>query len=220
MNPLTESQDKSWSANQTIYDQILSDIAHGIWVSGDRLVTTSLAKRYDTSVNPIREALKQLEGEGFVTFQKNSGARVAQFEYSTMRDVFEILQLLEPYFLNWFTDSYTAKNIACLEAIMEQMKAISHENPAEFRELDTKFHWEMYKGHYNESAVQLWKSKKIVLQAMHCNIPIHHRRYEQALNEHQQLLDLLKSNESERAKELLVQHILNGGDYWSKNLAR
>lgn len=51
----------------SIYSKMLSDIINAVFVSGDRLVTTQLAERYNTSINPVREALKQLQGEGLLT---------------------------------------------------------------------------------------------------------------------------------------------------------
>lgn len=48
----------------TIYAYILNDIANAVFVSGDRLVTTKLAEKYHTSINPVREALKQRKERG------------------------------------------------------------------------------------------------------------------------------------------------------------
>ncbi|TLU66391.1 GntR family transcriptional regulator [Thalassotalea litorea] len=200
--------------DQSIYSQILNDIAQGQLVSGDRLVTTQLAKKYGSSINPVREALKQLEGEGFVAFQKNSGARVARFAFSTMRDVFEMLQLLEPYLLKEFTQNHTPEDIAELENIIQKMTATQAQDFTRFRELDTAFHWQLYRGHYNQEAVKLWRRKRLILQAMHANLPISHKRYSDAVAEHQTLLSFISKGAVEEANEALLAHIKSGGDYW------
>lgn len=200
--------------DQSIYSNALNDIAKGHLVSGDRLVTTQLAKRYNTSINPVREALKQLEGKGFVTFQNNSGARVAKFEYETMRNVFEMLQLLEPYFLTWFIEHITEQDIDKLSQILRLMKKTSLSDFASFRELDTSFHWQMYRHHYNQEAVNLWRSKKLVLQALHASLPISPDRFKHALLEHQTMLEYLKNGQGELAKKVLETHIRQGGEYW------
>ncbi|MBD1390490.1 GntR family transcriptional regulator [Neiella sp. HB171785] len=206
--------------SNTIYNRLLSDITNGVLSSGDRLITTQLAERYNSSINPVREALKQLEGEGFVTFQKNSGARVTHFEYATMRDVFELLQLLEPYFLQWFVDHYTDAQINRLRDIANWMRQLDTSDFAGFRELDTAFHWQMYRNHYNKTAVQLWRQKKLVLQAMHANLAISKRRFLDAIDEHGEMLDLIASDQAGAAIEALRQHIRCSGDYWQKVLAK
>lgn len=200
----------------SVYSKLLADIAKGVFISGDRLVTTQLAERYGTSINPVREALKRLEGEGFVTSQKNSGSRVAKFEYSTMRDVFEILQILEPYLLEWFIEERTEEQLNALGSLLDRMKALDPHDFTAFRELDTEFHWEMYRHHYNKSAVTLWQSKKLVLQALHANLAISRTRFEAAIEEHEVILGQLRLGDAEGAYKALMNHILKGGDYWSR----
>ena len=200
---------------QTIYNRILADIALGKLVSGDRLVTTQLAISYQTSINPVREALKQLEGEGFVTFQKNSGARVAKFEYSTIREVFEILQLLEPYFLSWYAQHCSPQSLARLGEIQAQLRALGANDSGALRDLDTAFHWEMYRHHYNASALRLWKNKKLILQALHGNLPVGETRVNATLREHDHILYLLNAGDDESAVRALTKHVVSGGEYWS-----
>ncbi|MEM5496582.1 GntR family transcriptional regulator [Paraglaciecola mesophila] len=200
---------------QSIYNRILADIAMGKLVSGDRLVTTQLASYYDTSINPVREALKQLEGEGFVTSQKNSGARVAAFEYATMREVFEILQLLEPYFLSWYANHCSQESLTRLAEIQAQLKTLAVTDSAGLRDLDTAFHWEMYRHHYNASALRLWKNKKLILQALHGDLPVCQERFNATLKEHDHILYLLNARDDESAVRALTKHVISGGEYWS-----
>ncbi|WP_049720993.1 GntR family transcriptional regulator [Gilvimarinus polysaccharolyticus] len=204
------------SPDSDVYSLLLKDIAHGNYVSGDRLVTTTLAKRYDTSVNPVREALRQLEGEGFVTFQRNSGARVARFEFETMRNVFEILQTLEPYLLDWFIEHHTRENLNTLQQTIDQMQALESDQYGLFRELDTSFHWEMYRHHYNRMAVAMWRQKKIMLQALHAKLPISKTKLQSTINEHQQMLESLKNEDGEQLQRQLAHHIKTSGEYWSR----
>lgn len=200
----------------SVYARLLSDIAYGEFVSGDRLVTTALAERYGTSVNPVREALKQLEGEGFVTFQRNSGARVARFEFETMRNVFEMLRLLEPYLLEWFIEHHSGESLALLQHTIDEMLTLTADQANRFRELDTVFHWEMYRHHYNTMAVDTWRRNKIMLQALHAKLPISKSKLQSTINEHQQMLNSLREGDSDKLQKLLAQHIQTSGEYWSR----
>lgn len=202
--------------DDSVYAKLLTEIARGTYVSGDRLVTTALAERYGTSINPVREALKQLEGEGFVTFEKNRGARVTKFEYTTMRDVFEILQVLEPYLLEWFIQEHSAIQLAALDGFLDQMRVLDVSDIGAFKELDTVFHWEMYRHHYNKSAVALWKRKRLVLLALHADIAISKSRFESAIAEHENILQELRNGSLDSARTALTNHIVNGGDYWAR----
>ena len=59
----------------SIYELIREDIIEGRLSANERLVVADLAERHGTSTNPVREALQQLRGEGFVILNPNRGAR-------------------------------------------------------------------------------------------------------------------------------------------------
>ncbi|WP_440875956.1 GntR family transcriptional regulator [Thalassotalea sp. PLHSN55] len=217
---LTFTSSLSVNASDSVYHQILSDIAKGRLKSGDRLVTTELAKRFNTSINPVREALKQLAGEGFVSFQKNSGASVATFEYAAMRNTFELLALLEPYFINEFIETVSDEKIAQLQDVLEQMQALASNEYAKYRELDTLFHGIMYQDHYNQEALSVWRKNKLLLQAFHAALPISPSRIKEAGVEHQALLSALAKGEVEQAKSLLRDHINHSENEWAMQLLK
>ena len=200
----------------SIYARILIDIANAVFVSGDRLVTTKLAERYNTSINPIREALKQLQGEGFVTVSPNSGARVAKFEYHTMRDVFEILQLLEPYFMEWFVLEHSEEQFKELQDVVATMQSLKPTEHANYRILDTQFHWLMYSKHYNKNAIDLWRRNRIILQAMHANLSLNSARIKQSMAEHKEMLAAIESRDVDATLAILKNHISKSGQYWTR----
>ena len=205
------------SENSTIYAYILNDIANGLFVSGDRLVTTRLAKKYHTSINPVREALKQLQGEGFVTISPNSGARVAVFEYETLRNVFEILQLLEPYLISWFVEEHEDTDIEHLVNITDKMEKAQDK---EFRHLDTQFHWHTFKQHYNQRAINLWRKNRLILLAMQSSVNLNKNRMAQSVSEHRELIESLKSRELSTVLAVMQKHIENSGQYLTTYLTR
>lgn len=61
-----------------VYERIRDEIISGRLMPNERLKVSDLAARYGTSTNPVREALQQLRGEGFVVIEPNRGrARAA-----------------------------------------------------------------------------------------------------------------------------------------------
>ncbi len=208
LSPLIED-DKS------VYSFLLNDIANAVFISGDRLVTTSLAKKYNTSITPIREALKQLQGEGLVTIAHNSGASVASFEYTSMRDTLEILHLLEPFLIEWFVDDHTEEDIIELERLMLLMETADNNT---FKHLDTEFHWSMYKGHYNRKAVDLWKRKRLIMLAAHSSVQLKQSRIQQSIKEHRMIISALEKRDVKATLKIMQQHLASSGNYWSRYL--
>ncbi|MFI0777209.1 GntR family transcriptional regulator [Streptomyces sp. NPDC021212] len=75
---------------------IRDDIISGACPPGSRLTEELLARRYGVSRVPVREALRTLESEGFVTTRRHAGACVAQPSEKEAADVLDIRALLEP----------------------------------------------------------------------------------------------------------------------------
>jgi DNA-binding GntR family transcriptional regulator len=75
---------------------IRDDIISGAYPPGSRLTEELLARRYGVSRVPVREALRTLESEGFVTTRRHAGACVAQPSEKEAADLLDIRALLEP----------------------------------------------------------------------------------------------------------------------------
>src|SRR5215203_7197429 len=86
----------------SVYDRLRDDIIHGRVKPNERLKVSELASRMGTSTNPVREALQQLRGEGFVIMTPNRGARVMPIDDQFVRDIYEMEMLIEPYLTRWY----------------------------------------------------------------------------------------------------------------------
>ncbi|MFF3425135.1 GntR family transcriptional regulator [Streptomyces sp. NPDC002602] len=75
---------------------IRDDIISGVFGPGGRLTEEVLARRYGVSRVPVREALRTLESEGFVTTRRHAGACVAEPTEQEASDLLELRMLLEP----------------------------------------------------------------------------------------------------------------------------
>ncbi|MEU3773458.1 GntR family transcriptional regulator [Streptomyces sp. NPDC032472] len=75
---------------------IRDDIVSGAFEPGGRLTEEVLARRYGVSRVPVREALRTLESEGFVTTRRHAGACVAEPTEQEAADLLELRMLLEP----------------------------------------------------------------------------------------------------------------------------
>jgi len=77
-----------------VHKAILADIVNGVYAPGARLKVLELSKRYGLSPMPIREALQQLQGEGFVIMSPNRGASVRPIDRRFVADIYEVRSAL------------------------------------------------------------------------------------------------------------------------------
>jgi len=82
---------------EAIYDRLLDDIVNGRINPGQKLLEVELAKQFRVSRTPVREAIIQLEKEGFIFHKKNTGALVRNISLKEISETFEIIALLEAF---------------------------------------------------------------------------------------------------------------------------
>jgi len=85
------------SLRETIYERIRDDITFGKLFPGQRLTEAVLADTLKASRSPVREALRQLETEGLITFERNKGIEVSRLSTKQVDEIFDIRMVLEGY---------------------------------------------------------------------------------------------------------------------------
>lgn len=199
--------------SDNIYSRLLEDIASGYFPSGARLKISDLATRYEASTNPVREALRVLQGEGYVEFEPNKGATVRQIDFNTVRDTYEILRLLEPYFVAWFAEYAEDKHIDELEQIQIELENIPDPIRDNITDVDHKFHNYIADLHYNKRAASLWKSQRAALRVFASRLPIGRSRYKAITQEHRMLIETFRSHDPAKAAEVIRTHIEHAGQH-------
>jgi DNA-binding GntR family transcriptional regulator len=195
----------------SLYELIRDDIISGRVPANARLRVADISKRYHTSNNPVREALQQLRGEGFVLMEPNRGARVRPIDEDFVRDIYEIEVLIEPALTRWFVRLATADDFAVLEALQDEMERLDFAEPTRQGELDREFHHYMYRRHYNRHAVDLWENHREILLAIARRLPRSLRRRTAVVEEHRALLAAIKAHDEDRAAAVIAEHVAGSG---------
>jgi DNA-binding GntR family transcriptional regulator len=78
-----------------IRDVLVARILDGSYAPGTQLKELSLAREFNVSQAPIREALRELEGSGLVTSERYRGTRVRGADFEEMRESYELRATLE-----------------------------------------------------------------------------------------------------------------------------
>ncbi|HEX8807108.1 MAG TPA: GntR family transcriptional regulator, partial [Candidatus Aquilonibacter sp.] len=86
---------KLQSTADALATRIREDILDGIFAAGDALPQEEIAARYGVSRSPLREALRQLEAEGWIIYHPNRGAFVATLCAQDVRELYQVRRILE-----------------------------------------------------------------------------------------------------------------------------
>lgn len=79
-----------------VEDQLREAIFQGELLPGERLAVGALAKRFNVSLTPVREALQRLGAQGLIEVVPQRGARVALISEGEARELYEVRLLVEP----------------------------------------------------------------------------------------------------------------------------
>ena len=97
--PLNDIQAPNLGAAPTASDVILkflrNAISDGSLDEGEPIRQDEVARLFNVSKIPVREALKRLEAEGLVAFQRNKGAVVTSVSEPEIAQIFETRAILE-----------------------------------------------------------------------------------------------------------------------------
>ncbi|WP_368188478.1 GntR family transcriptional regulator [Aestuariibius sp. HNIBRBA575] len=193
--------------SDSLYEAILDEISSGRLVGGQRLKISDLSKRYGVSASPVRETLRQMQGEGFVEIHQNRGATIKQADSSTIQNIFEVLKLLEPYFVGWFAENADPAIVKELRTLQKHLKAAETGQMAQFRKLDSEFHGLICQYHYNQVAAETWKKLRTALNVHAAPLRISATRHATILQEHDALIAAFEANDAAEADRVIRQHV-------------
>ena len=124
---------------EAAFEQLREAIIRGAYQPGQRLKQQELARSLGCSPVPIREALHHLAAEGFVVFDPQRGARVADFNSREVEQMYDIRTMLEGYAAQRTAERMTPEAARRLEAILDKMDAPDI-SPVDWVRLNWEFH--------------------------------------------------------------------------------
>jgi DNA-binding GntR family transcriptional regulator len=183
------------------------EILNGTLAPGDRLSQEDIALRFGVSRQPVRDALRQLEGDGLITMVANAGAWVSKLSESECYEAYQVRERLEPLLLS---QSIPNLKPAQIQRLTELVSEIENSTDLEqFLRLDREFHLLSYAGAapgmLREFVERIWNTTQ------------HYRRAFAKLSgfvtsevthmEHKLILDGIVRRDSPQAEKALEAHI-------------
>lgn len=123
------------------YEYVKRRILDGTYAPGRRLVLENISRDADMSVLPVREALRRLEAEGYVTYKHNAGASVAELDPEAYESTQHVIAVLEGAATAGAAPLVTPDVLARATALNDEMRRRRELYDAEgFMELNAEFH--------------------------------------------------------------------------------
>jgi len=207
------------SKRDLVYEHLRTEILRGTFAPGDRIVIDGLASQLGVSQIPIREALQQLQAEGFVVMEPHIGPRVAEIHAGLICEVFQLLEALEVISSRAACQRMKNDHFDDMQQILRHMDTLG----------DDLEQW----AHENERlhyAICEWARTGLVKNLM-SNVldqwdrlrhyylkDVFVHRIEQSQREHWEIFDALRARNADRAEQIIRRHNRRALDAYVKHL--
>jgi DNA-binding GntR family transcriptional regulator len=113
---------KESTTSNKIADSLREAINYGRLKPSDKIIEWEIAEKYQASHIPVREALRILEGEGFVVHRKFAGYTVREVNPEEMIELYNIMRFITVQLLNRAIPRYTEITYYQLKSITAEME--------------------------------------------------------------------------------------------------
>lgn len=123
------------------YTILRGRIVNGTYGEGHRLVIDAIARELEVSPMPVREAIRRLEAEGWVHYQRNHGASVRPLDDDTWAEGMTAVGVLDGYVASIAAPRLTGADFVALRRANDAMRtALDDLDAMKVTEANLAFH--------------------------------------------------------------------------------
>ena len=196
---------KTITTSNKIAEALKHEINHGILKPGDSIIEREIAQKFQASHIPVREALRILEGEGYIIHHKYSGYSVREIKPEEMVELYDINRFITQQLLTRAIPRYTDLTFYQFNSIIEEMtqsKDINHSISLLFQFAETAY-----------APAGLEYSFGLTKQILRRNIPIVQRVFEKTykgtfpIRVQKTFVELCQKKETAKAIECYMEEL-------------
>jgi DNA-binding GntR family transcriptional regulator len=194
------------TAQAVVADRLRRAVLSGQMQPGSRLLQAAIAADMRTSTTPVREAMRELAGEGLLDLDPHRGVVVHQPSVGELQEIYQIRSLLEPVAIAATVANITPEQVVVAEQLLDQMERQT--DIAEWALLNATYHSVLAEASALPILTSMLEKLRNLSTLYVASFMDHHPdRIREAKEEHRALLDACKAGDVQRAQELEVVHL-------------
>jgi DNA-binding GntR family transcriptional regulator len=194
---------------QAVADAVRTRVISGQLPAGTRIDQDALAAEFSVSRMPVREALRQLGAEGFVTILPHRGAIVTALSPSEVEEIYEIRAALEGVAAHHASQALTSDDLDRLRKVLAAMR--NEKQIDTWVALNAEFHNTINQASMRPRLLELIQRFReqsqpyirLYVQRLH--------KSAQARKEHRAILEALSDRDADRAEAAVRAHLVGTG---------
>jgi DNA-binding GntR family transcriptional regulator len=210
---MTEPTPDRTMLHDGVVDAVRNMIFDGELIGGQRVPEKLICETLSISRTPLREALKVLASEGLLSLLPNRGARVRRLTIEDVDDMFPVMGALEALAGELACQKISDAQIDEIRSLHYQMAA-HHKNSdlGEYFALNQRIHAGIMAATGNATLGELYASLAGRIRMARYRANFSQARWDQAMAEHEEILDALAARDNARLTKMLRTHLKNTCD--------
>jgi len=209
------------SKKTTVYEYLKKNIISGSFEQGEPLVEGVLAKELKTSKTPVREAMQQLEKEGFIESFPGKGAFVSRMSFPDIREIFEIREILECEVIKRVAarGEFNKDEVIAIAKKFESVGHEGHRNCKGHFRAGEQIHTFIFEAFGNRRLLAFYKGFKEHVERLrlfYFSDQTRNARADQSFEEHMKILEALIAKDPQKAEAAMREHLQNSTAFLKK----
>lgn len=196
-----------------LVNRLQSMIVDGKLLPGSKVPEKDLCEQFGVSRTPLREALKVLAADGLISLEPNRGAWVSKVTLEELREVFPVMGALEALSGELACANITDEQIAYVRDLHNEMvQHFKDENLDAYFQVNQKIHEAILEAADNATLSTQYRSLASRIRRARYLANMSQERWQQAIEEHERILEALENREGEKLADILKRHLKNKFD--------
>jgi len=214
---MAESKQNSCDAKRALesvydiaYEYIKERILNMTFKPGQMLSEAEICKKLGVSRTPVREALRRLTAEGFISWIPGQGRVVYTLSLHDIEEIFMIKEALEGMISREAARRRGPEDIAHMESALDEMDKAADCNDTEgWFTADRVFHQTMFDVVGNERVQQICDNLNDQWHRVRVGFVMLEGRMKQSIDEHRQIALAIKAADPDAAEAATKEHLTN-----------
>jgi len=186
---------------------------------GQKLLYQDLAKRLNTSITPVIQALKRLEYSNLVTYKRNRGYFMGEITETEVKELYLAREALETYIIPLIVSNLNIKKLNAIRKYFREYNDLSQDRRLLILK-DAQFHLKIAEFSHNRVIFRLLNEIFDELSLKYRPEYMSDERIKEAIQEHRRILIALEKGDVEEAIVMVKDHNEKGKDYVSGSLRK
>jgi DNA-binding GntR family transcriptional regulator len=194
---------------KTLTRLLRDKILAGDYPEGQQLRQDALAIEFGISRIPVREALRQLEAEGLVSFYPHRGAVVSSLSLQEIEELFDVRAVLEPDLLRRAMPNLTEEVLERAGEVLDQAQAAFEQESdvGVWGALNWRFHSTLYApAERPQTMAIVEKLNRNIDRYLRIQLLLTHGT-SQAMEDHRAILEACRRRDAREATRIVRNHI-------------